>query len=219
MESIKKLDESLWDTIPTASGRGMNPLAHLTKFLETIIPGFEFGLFTEDDLEDRRINEGYVVLTREQWEAIAPWNEKTAFRYNIKENKGALMWNKNFICARPKKWGELRRQKLQSEPDMRYEAARRGKAAVIKDQSPDGISVGSSIVETVSMVPPEAFKEPDSPIEDLKNPDGSLPGIFTNAPEGGEMKVVVDIPKAVETPVPQIVPRKRGRPKGSKTKR
>lgn len=213
----RKLEKAMWDKVPVESNRGFNVHVHLTEFLRQIFPGFEFGFFVKDDLEHRRTNEGYEPLSLEYWNDVQQWNEKVAFRHGMHPETvtGLIMQDKNYICLRPIEWGNRRREQISREENERYQAARRGKAAMIKDRAPDGVSVGSSLVETVNVVPPEVFHEPDIPSEDLKGMD-----VFTNVNTGGSLQVTVDIPKQPEKPA-VVVPEKKkaGRPKGSKNKK
>src|SRR3972149_2667724 len=208
----RKLDKSMWDKVPVDSNRGFNVHVHLTEFLKQIFPGFEFGFFVKDDLEQRRTTEGYEPINLEYWNDVQQWNQKVAFRHGLTPEAatGLIMQDKNYVCLRPLEWGQRRREQISREENARYQAARRGKAAVIKDRAPEGISVGSSLVETVNAVPPEVFHEPDIPDEDLKGMD-----VFTNVNTGGKLQVTVDLPKQPETTAPVAVPKKRGRPKKS----
>jgi hypothetical protein len=208
----RKLDPAMWDTVPVESNHGLNIQEQLTKFLTTLWPEFTFGYFIKEDLDHRRNSEGYEVLNEEYWNAVQPWNEKTAFRYGIEVKNGAIMQGDNFVCARPRDYDVRRRNQINREENAKYQAARRGRAAIIKERSPAGVDVGSVLEQTVNVIPPEVFKEPDLPDEDLKGQD-----VFTNAPKGGKLQVTVNIP---EKPEVEVAPKKpRGRPKGSGKKK
>ncbi len=213
---VRKLDPSFWDKVPVESNRGFNVQEHLAKFLAQVFPGFVFGFFTKDDLEHRRVMEGYEPISKEYWEAVQPWNDKTAFRHGMHLQDGVIMQDKNYVCARPLEWDKRRRDQVNREENAKFQAARRGKAAVIQDRSPEGVFIGSSIVQTANVIPPEVYKEPDTPDEDLKGID-----VFTNAPTGGKLQVTVDLPKQPEAapaaPAP-VVKRKPGRPRKNPAK-
>ena len=216
MES-RKLDEANWDKRPVSSNRGFNPLVHIAKFIEEIFPNFETGFFVKEDLEDRKIHEGYETLLKSDLEDLDRWNDANAERFSIVPNgvDGKLMWEDNYLCIRPKKWGDLRRRQVMYESQVRYNAARRGKAADIQQQlGARGLALGSELVESANPMPPEIFSEG----EDKKD-------VYQNAIQernDAQQKLVVDMQNMPRGPQPgpqtENARRGRGRPKGSHNK-
>lgn len=158
------LDRSFWDKKPVNTGRGFNKFEMLGEYLRKCFPGWEFGVFSEDDIEDRRAIEGYIVLTPQHLRGAQDgWNSEVAVRFGLREVDGGLMIgrreDKLFICARPLDWGKQRRQQIFAESELSYDRARLGKAAEIKRQIGGGVDLGTSLVETSSQVPPESFNE------------------------------------------------------------
>lgn len=157
----KKLDPAFWTNIPVGSKKGINPLIHLQAYLSKLFPGFEFGFFSKDDLEDRRSQDGYVLITTEHWNAVEEWNEHVAERYALSDKNGALCWKNLFVCARPITFGDSQRNATHEESERRYRAAKTGTPFRIQERSAVGISVGAVSKDTASEVDPEKFTETD----------------------------------------------------------
>ena len=216
MES-RRLDPNNWENRPVSSNRGFNPLVHIAKYIEDVLPGFEVGFFIKEDLEDRRIHEGYECLLKNDIESLDKWNESTAERFSIVPNgaDGKLMWEENFICVRPKKWGELRRRQVAYESQVRYHAVRRGKAAeILQTLGVKGLDIGSELTESGSATPPEFYTEGEDKGD-----------VYRNAmieKQKAQQKMAIDLqnmPKDIPVgPPPEIARRGRGRPVGSKNK-
>lgn len=200
----------MWDQIPVESNRGMNIIAHLDKVLRKLFPGFEFGFFSEADLQDRRVHEGYVALTLDAWQSVAEWNENVALRYGLSDSHGAMKQGSNFICRRPVEWGNKRRKYVIDESNRRFNQARKAKGGEIHQAMGGRFDVGSSLVESRSALPPEIYSEGDS---------DETEAIYTNA-----KKTLVQVPDLSMPGPPEKVEvepkpkRMRGRPAGSKNK-
>lgn len=160
MPTAFKLDPSFWDRIPVASAKGFNPMVHLRTAVETAFPDFTLGLFSEEDLENRRVHEGYVVLTRAHWPESEDWNNKVALRYGLKETDGGLTWKNLFLCVRPTDWGERRRKKVMLESEERFALAADAKAReVAQSVGKPGLDTGSAHSEIRTPQPPELYQD------------------------------------------------------------
>lgn len=160
MEAIK-LDAKIWEKIPLASNRGFNPMVHLTEVIEKTFPGFTAGFFSEDDLEARRVTEGYVILTPVHWADHSEYNEKVALRFGLTEKNGGLTWRGLYICVRPKDWGERRRRQIMKESEDRFAIAGNAKAREVASEATKNragrLDTGSAFSEVHTPAPPESY--------------------------------------------------------------
>jgi len=156
-----KLDKTIWDKIPVNSSKGFDPLFYLAQVIEKTFPGFEPGFFSDEDVESRRVEEGYIVLTKEHWVDVADWNERVALRYGIREENGGLRWKNLYICVRPKDWGARRQAKKIQESEERFAVAATAKAREIASvaHGPGVLDTGAAKVETHSPQPPELYAD------------------------------------------------------------
>lgn len=162
-----ELSESQWADVKIAINRGVRGDLALKATLNRMYPRFEFGLFSEEDLDDRVSNYGWVIFTAEHWAAKLAWNEHAGARHGIKEKDGALMHKDCYICARPINIGDTVRSKINTASEDQYERARGSKAKQIKVTAPSGeeVPVGQSLTETTTNRDPAnplSYRESDA---------------------------------------------------------
>lgn len=158
------MNESYWTDKPVDVSRGINFIEVAGDYLSTVFKGWQFAVFTEADIEDRRAIEGYIVMTPQHMEkAIKDWNNGVSMRFGFREQDGAVMIgapeDKLFVCARPLDWGNRRRSKVFNNSEDAFDAARYGKAKEIKQSMGRGFNLGVSLTESTSQTSPDGYTE------------------------------------------------------------
>ena len=161
-----ELSVSQWDGVKVSINRGMRDDLVLKSTLNKMYPEFEFGLFSEEDLDDRLSNYAWVVMTAAHWRAKDAWNDHVGARHGLKEKDGALMYKDSYVCARPITVGKDARSKVIVQSEESYARARGTKAKDIKQgiSKGDEVPVGQSLSETTTTKPPAdplSYRESD----------------------------------------------------------
>jgi hypothetical protein len=185
------MNKDLWAKKQIKSNSLVDPYRAASQYLAVVFPGWTFAFFTGEDVEKRRLDEGYIVIVPDHFkEAKQEWNSEVSMRVGFKEKDGGIMLGDCYVCGRPLDWDKKRRRQVQRESEDRYSLAARGRASMVKDKVGGGVEIGASFTETQSNAAPWDFTEGS------RGEDGKAE--YTNASE------------ALEKAKP-----KAGRPKGS----
>lgn len=166
MNEPVELKMNEWNEVNEDFNRGLDMQVILRRTLAKMYPGFEFGSFSEDEI-DKRLSANWRVFTLGNWLAKAEWNNHVAGRYGLKEKDGALVFRENFICVRPIHIGDKDRKKLIEISEETYQRARGSQPQNIKKAmaSRGDVPVGQSISETFTSNEPSdpiAYRESDA---------------------------------------------------------
>lgn len=116
-----------WDDIPylTAGYRDFNVEQHFPLMLKKILPGFDFGFFTPDDMDDRK-TKGWVPLKPEylgdDWRSHAPLK----FTTELSDKGGYLKFKNKILCFMPTDKRVQVRRKMNERAETRYRAVAKG---------------------------------------------------------------------------------------------
>lgn len=99
-----KLDPRDWqkfDEVMSASTRGFNPLTTLPKMLKELIPEFDIGFFSEEDIPMRQADR-WVVLRPEHLEGTEEEiNQVLPLRFGVQIRDGAVRYRNYVLMVMP----------------------------------------------------------------------------------------------------------------------
>jgi len=117
-------DKIPWDSfteVRSSTVRGYDPLAHLAKKLEEWDPNYVYGFCTEEGLPEWQTeNWQHLEVAHFGNKSMKEFNESTALRYNLTEDKGKIKWRKLYVMYMARSYRERLEKNRQHITEERH---------------------------------------------------------------------------------------------------
>lgn len=153
-ELLRKYD---WKDIPYLTGNSkleVNLFQDIPKLLAKMMPDYDFGIFTYDDMDHRR-SLGWEPLPPEKlgtdWKAKAP----LGFVSQFSDHGGYLTIKGKILCYMPKEIRKVVRKQVMDKAEARYLGASKGVRADAQSKVNPRTAVEESELEVQTQLPGE----------------------------------------------------------------